>query len=67
MKFTQMTPTATGPADWFTGTVFIDTVQSPDQQTVIGLRTRAFRTRRPHAWHTHPQGQPCTSPTVSGG
>ena len=43
MQITRNTlETGAGPADWFTGAVFIDTIATP------GART---------AWHTHPLGQ----------
>ena len=67
MKFTEKPATAVGPADWFTGTVFIDTVRSPDQQTAIGCAHVRFAPGARTAWHTHPKDKRCTSPTVSGG
>jgi quercetin dioxygenase-like cupin family protein len=46
-----------GPADWFTGTVYIDTVAVP----VATARTAAalvhFTPGARTAWHTHPHGQ----------
>jgi quercetin dioxygenase-like cupin family protein len=58
MKITQnSTDTAQGPADWFTGTVFIDTVRDPDQQTAIGCAHVRFAPGARTAWHSHPKGQ----------
>jgi quercetin dioxygenase-like cupin family protein len=49
--------TATGPSDWFTGAVYIDTVAAapaPNRaQTNLVHFTPGART----AWHTHPLGQ----------
>jgi quercetin dioxygenase-like cupin family protein len=46
--------TARGPADWFTGIVFIDTVAAaPPLHAAAVHFTPGART----AWHTHPRGQ----------
>ena len=66
MKFTPSSqPTNQGPADWFTGTVFIDGVRNPDEQSAIAAST--FGSRREHALPgtTTPRGRPSTSPTGS--
>ena len=50
-------PSASGPADWFTGTVRID---SPFQGTAPARVNGAIVTFEPGArtaWHTHPLGQ----------
>jgi len=49
--------TAQGPADWFTGTVFIDTVRNPDNQTAIGCAHVRFSPGGRTVWHSHPKGQ----------
>ena len=49
--------TAQGPADWFTGTVFIDTVRNPDNQTAIGCAHVRFSPGGRTVWHAHPKGQ----------
>jgi quercetin dioxygenase-like cupin family protein len=49
--------TGQGPADWFTGTVFIDTVRNPDADTAIGCAHVRFAPGARTAWHTHPKGQ----------
>lgn len=38
--------TTQGPADWFTGTVFLDAIRTPDEQSVVGSAHVRF-TRRP--------------------
>lgn len=50
----QTTP---GPADNFTGTVFVDGVRNPDDDSAIGCAHVRFAPGARTAWHTHPQGQ----------
>lgn len=50
-------PTIPGPQDWFTGTVWIDTIRSPDARTAIGCAHVRFAPGARTAWHTHPKGQ----------
>jgi quercetin dioxygenase-like cupin family protein len=46
--------TGRGPADWFTGTVFIDTIAAAPPLSAAAVHfTPGART----AWHTHPHGQ----------
>src|SRR5881397_662950 len=50
-------PSARGPAEWFTGTVRIDSLfQAPDPALVQGASV-TFEPRARTAWHTHPLGQ----------
>jgi quercetin dioxygenase-like cupin family protein len=49
--------TASGPADWFTGTVFIDGIRNPDQQSAVGCAHVRFAPGARTAWHHHPKGQ----------
>ena len=49
--------TATGPADWFTGTVFIDGIRNPDEQSAVGCAHVRFTPGARTAWHNHPKGQ----------
>ena len=50
-------PSATGPSDWFTGTVRIDPLfQAPDPALVQGASV-TFEPGARSAWHTHPLGQ----------
>ncbi len=58
MRLTKSTrPTGRGPEDWFTGTVFIDPVRDPDDQSRIGCAHVRFAPGARTAWHRHPQGQ----------
>ena len=49
--------TAAGPADWFTGAVYIDTVAAPSDGTRVNASTVRFTPGARTAWHTHPRGQ----------
>ena len=58
MRFTKSGgQTATGPADWFTGTVYIDGVRNPDEQSAVGCSHVRFTPGARTAWHHHPKGQ----------
>ncbi len=48
---------APGPADWFTGTVFLDTVRAADEQSGVACVHVRFTPGARTAWHTHPHGQ----------
>ena len=49
--------TITGPADWFTGTVYIDNIRVSDEQSCVGCAHVRFTPGARTAWHTHPRGQ----------
>jgi quercetin dioxygenase-like cupin family protein len=49
--------TVAGPADWFTGSVFIDGVQSPDEASRLSCAHVRFTPGARTVWHTHPKGQ----------
>jgi quercetin dioxygenase-like cupin family protein len=49
--------TAVGPTDWFTGTVHIDSIRNPDDQSTVGCAHVRFAPGARTAWHTHPKGQ----------
>src|SRR3978361_700314 len=49
--------TATGPHDWFTGTVQIDGIRNPDDLSAIGCAHVRFSPGARTAWHHHPKGQ----------
>lgn len=49
--------TGRGPGDWFTGTVFIDTIAAPSTESQIGAGSVHFTPGARTAWHTHPRGQ----------
>jgi quercetin dioxygenase-like cupin family protein len=46
-----------GPAGWFTGTVYIDTIAGPTNGSRIGAASVHFAPGARTAWHTHPRGQ----------
>jgi quercetin dioxygenase-like cupin family protein len=46
-----------GPADWFTGTVYIDPVAAPAAIARTGAALVRFTPGARTAWHTHPYGQ----------
>ncbi len=50
-------PTRKGPADYFTGTVWVDPIiEAPEPARVRALRV-SFEPGARTAWHTHPLGQ----------
>ena len=49
--------TATGPAGWFTGTVYLDSIRTPDEHCCVGCAHVRFTPGARTAWHTHPRGQ----------
>ena len=49
--------TARGPEDWFTGTVFVDTVATSSEPSRLGAASVHFTPGARTAWHTHPLGQ----------
>src|SRR5689334_16808947 len=46
-----------GPADWFTGNVYIDTVAAPTPPSRHAAALVHFTPGARTAWHTHPLGQ----------
>jgi quercetin dioxygenase-like cupin family protein len=58
MKITRSsTPTGRGPADWFTGDVWIDPVAEPTDDSRFAAAAVHFAPGARTAWHTHPSGQ----------
>lgn len=58
MKYTQSGGrSGPGPEAWFTGTVFIDPIRNPDEQSAVGCAHVRFTPGARTAWHTHPKGQ----------
>jgi quercetin dioxygenase-like cupin family protein len=49
--------TAHGPADWFTGAVYIDTITTPNEPSRLAATAVHFTPGARTAWHTHPLGQ----------
>ncbi|HYD84897.1 MAG TPA: cupin domain-containing protein [Opitutus sp.] len=54
---TGSTPSAKGPADWFTGTTRIDPLFAPNASSRAGAAHVTFEPGARTAWHTHPLGQ----------
>ena len=50
-------PSATGPADWFTGTVRIDSPFKGIEPARVAGAIVTFEPGARTAWHTHPLGQ----------
>ena len=58
MQITRSTlATNAGPADWFTGAVYIDTVATPAAPSRTAAAIVHFTPGARTAWHTHPLGQ----------
>jgi quercetin dioxygenase-like cupin family protein len=49
--------TAKGPADWFTGDVYIDEVAAPAGTATFAAANVHFTPSARTCWHTHPHGQ----------
>ena len=49
--------TMAGPADWFTGAVYVDAVATPSAVSRLSASSVHFTPGARTAWHTHPNGQ----------
>jgi quercetin dioxygenase-like cupin family protein len=49
--------TGTGPADWFTGAVYIDPIAAASPPSRVNAALVRFTPGARTAWHTHPLGQ----------
>jgi quercetin dioxygenase-like cupin family protein len=49
--------TTQGPAEWFTGAVYIDPVAAPSASSRVMVSNVHFTPGARTAWHTHPNGQ----------
>ena len=49
--------TASGPSEWFTGSVYMDTVATPEGRSRVAATSVHFTPGARTAWHTHPNGQ----------
>src|SRR3954470_20883247 len=60
MQITRSTDVDTmkGPADWFSGDVYIDAVADPAGSSTFAAVNVHFTPGARTAWHTHPHGQP---------
>jgi quercetin dioxygenase-like cupin family protein len=54
---TNSIETATGPSDWFTGAVYIDTAATPSEKSRLSASSVHFTPGARTAWHIHPNGQ----------
>ena len=58
MKITRIgVDTNPGPADWFTGAVYLDQVAAPGGSSRVSASNVHFTPGARTAWHTHPNGQ----------
>jgi quercetin dioxygenase-like cupin family protein len=58
MQYTESSvETMAGPADWFTGAVYVDAVASPSGASHLSASSVHFTPGARTAWHTHPNGQ----------
>jgi quercetin dioxygenase-like cupin family protein len=58
MKITRSSvETMKGPADWFTGDVYVDAMAAPGDEHSINASAVHFTPGARTAWHTHPHGQ----------
>ncbi|MEN3315950.1 MAG: hypothetical protein V7605_2184 [Acidimicrobiaceae bacterium] len=57
MGVEQKPPTTKGPADWFTGDVWMDPVVQPDGNFQISIAAVHFTPGARTAWHSHEGGQ----------
>ena len=51
------TPSGRGPSDWFTGSVRVDPLFSPNEARRAAAASVSFEPGARTAWHTHPLGQ----------
>jgi len=49
--------TGKGPAEWFTGDVYVDTITNPTPPSRLQAASVHFTPGARTAWHTHPVGQ----------
>jgi quercetin dioxygenase-like cupin family protein len=58
MQITRNTSeTTAGPAEWFTGAVYIDAIAAPADTSRAAAASVHFTPGARTAWHTHPNGQ----------
>jgi quercetin dioxygenase-like cupin family protein len=57
MEIERKPPTAKGPADWFTGDVWIDSIVQPREQSHLTVTAVHFTPGARTAWHCHEGGQ----------
>ena len=57
MELKPKRPTVKGPADWFTGDVWIDSIVQPTDQSTLNVGAVHFHPGARTAWHSHEGGQ----------
>lgn len=57
MEITRTGETVRGPADWFTGAVYLDVAAAPLHGSHVHATNVHFTPGARTAWHTHPHGQ----------
>lgn len=58
MKITRnTTDTSPGPAEWFTGAVYLDALAAPAGSSRLAATSVHFTPGARTAWHSHPHGQ----------
>ena len=57
MDITSQPPTAQGPADWFTGDVYLDAIARGDEPSRVRVNAVRFTPSARTAWHCHALGQ----------
>jgi quercetin dioxygenase-like cupin family protein len=57
MQLTRYVDTNPGPAEWFTGAVYLDPVATPSGSSRLSATSVHFTPGARTAWHTHPHGQ----------
>ena len=57
MEFPARQPTAKGPAEWFTGDVWIDAIARGEEPSRVRVNAVHFTPSARTAWHSHTLGQ----------
>ena len=57
MEIRPKQPTVKGPADWFTGDVWIDSIVQPHEHSQLKVAAVHFSPGARTAWHSHAGGQ----------
>jgi quercetin dioxygenase-like cupin family protein len=57
MEIRKRPPAVKGPAEWFTGDVWIDGIVQPDEHSTLNVSAVHFQPGARTAWHTHEGGQ----------
>jgi quercetin dioxygenase-like cupin family protein len=57
MEIAAKQPTAQGPAEWFTGQVFIDAIARGEEPSRVRVNAVRFTPSARTAWHSHALGQ----------